>query len=102
MEPTSPSVATEATIAVVTVESDVKLPKNCKENRYYYKHREEILERRRQKKMADPEYQAKQKVKEEAKEAKQRIKEEEKKRRELRKKAVEQLLNPVLTSSGVI
>lgn len=24
-----------------------KLPKNCKENRYYYRHREEILERRR-------------------------------------------------------
>lgn len=24
-----------------------KLPKNCKENRYYYKHREEILERQR-------------------------------------------------------
>lgn len=24
-----------------------KLPKNCKENRYYYKHREEILEKRR-------------------------------------------------------
>jgi len=41
MEPTSPSVA------VPTVESDMKLPKNCKENRYYYKHREEILERKR-------------------------------------------------------
>jgi hypothetical protein len=25
----------------------VKLPKNCKENRYYYRHREEILERKR-------------------------------------------------------
>jgi len=25
----------------------IKLPKNCKENRYYYKHRDEILERRR-------------------------------------------------------
>ena len=24
-----------------------KLPKNCKENRYYYKHREEILEKKR-------------------------------------------------------
>ena len=41
MEPISPSVA------VPTVESDVKLPKNCKENRDYYKHREEILERKR-------------------------------------------------------
>jgi len=25
----------------------IKLPKNCKENRYYYKHRDEILEKRR-------------------------------------------------------
>jgi translation initiation factor 4G len=24
-----------------------KLPKNCKENRYYYRHREEILEKKR-------------------------------------------------------
>lgn len=24
-----------------------KLPKNCKENRYYYRHREEILEKQR-------------------------------------------------------
>lgn len=32
----------------VAVDGDsIKLPKNCKENRYYYKHREEILERRR-------------------------------------------------------
>ncbi len=28
-------------------ENEPKLPKNCKENRYYYKHREEILEKRR-------------------------------------------------------
>lgn len=26
---------------------DTKLPKNCKENRYYYRHREKILERQR-------------------------------------------------------
>ena len=30
---------------VATVQE--KLPKNCKENRYYYRHREEILERQR-------------------------------------------------------
>ncbi len=32
-----------------TTESETtpKLPKNCKENRYYYRHREEILERQR-------------------------------------------------------
>ena len=28
-------------------ETEQKLPKNCKENRYYYRHREEILEKRR-------------------------------------------------------
>ena len=28
-------------------ETEEKLPKNCKENRYYYRHREEILERQR-------------------------------------------------------
>ena len=31
--------------------TEPKLPKNCKENRYYYKHREEILEKRRQKRL---------------------------------------------------
>ena len=30
-----------------TATETVKLPKNCKENRYYYRHREEILERKR-------------------------------------------------------
>jgi hypothetical protein len=30
-----------------TVESEQKLPKNCKENRYYYKNREAILEKKR-------------------------------------------------------
>jgi hypothetical protein len=28
-------------------ESTIKLPKDCKENRYYYKNREQILEKRR-------------------------------------------------------
>jgi hypothetical protein len=51
------------------------LPKVCKEIKYYYKHRDEILEKRRQKRLEDPEYQAKQQAKEEAK----KQKEEEKK-----------------------
>ena len=57
--------------------SEQKLPKNCKENRYYYRHREEVLEKQRQKRLEDPEYQAKQKAREEAK----RAKEEEKKQK---------------------
>lgn len=55
-------------------QSQIKAPKDCKENRYYYRHREEILEKRRQKRLEDPEYQAKQKEKEEAKKAKQEAK----------------------------
>ena len=51
-----------------------KLPKNTKCNRYYYRHREEILERKRQKRLEDPEYQAKKKAKEEAKKAKEEAK----------------------------
>ncbi len=49
MDPISPS---EEPVTVVAVPTDVKLPKNCKENRYYYKHREEILERKRQARLA--------------------------------------------------
>jgi hypothetical protein len=60
-----------------TEQTSVKLPKNCKENRYYYRHREEILEKQRQKRLEDPEYQAKQKAREEAK----RVKEEEKRQK---------------------
>ena len=38
----------EATNACATsLEESVKLPKNSKENRYYYKNREKILERQR-------------------------------------------------------
>lgn len=55
-------------------EDSVKLPKNTKGNRYYYKHREEILEKKRQQRLEDPEYQAKQKAKEEAKKAKEEAK----------------------------
>jgi flagellar biosynthesis/type III secretory pathway protein FliH len=53
---------------------DPKLPKNCKENRYYYRHREEILERKKHKRLEDPEYQEKQKAKEDAKKAKEEAK----------------------------
>jgi len=48
--------------------SEIKGPKNCKENRYYYRHREEILASRKEKRLEDPVYQAKQIAKQEAKE----------------------------------
>ena len=53
---------------------ELKTP--CKEMKYYYRHREEILEKKREKRLEDPEYQAKQNAKEE----KKMQKEEEKKR----------------------
>lgn len=84
----------------------VKLPKNSKVTRYYYKHREEILERKKLKRLEDPEYQAKQKAKEEAKKKKEEEKQQnklnsqEKKRERARAKA--ELLGIKLeTSSGV-
>ncbi len=61
----------DSTVANEVNEIEQKVLKNCKENRYYYRHREEILERKRQKRLEDPEYQAKQKAKEEAKKAKE-------------------------------
>ena len=57
---------------------DIKLPKMCKEVKYYYRHREEILEKKRLKKLQDPEYQAKQKAKEDAKKAKEDAKKQAK------------------------
>ncbi len=73
--------------------SGIKVPKNCKENRYYYRHREEILANRLNKKLEDPEYKAKY-------EEKQRKKKEKEENREARKKIVNQILNPSV--SGVI
>jgi hypothetical protein len=84
-----------------------KLPKNCKETRYYYRHREDILERKKQKRLEDPEYQAKQLAKEEAKKAKEEEKKlkmkeiaKEKSRERAKKKAELLGILPVV-SSGV-
>jgi membrane protein involved in colicin uptake len=53
-------------------EVDIKRRNNEKCTRYYYKHREELRERRHQKLMEDPEYVAKQEAKRVAKEEKER------------------------------
>ena len=87
-------------------EEDEKLPKNCKENRYYYRHREEILERKRQKRLEDPEYQAKKKAKEDAKKLKEELIKQQKKEitkeksRERAKKKAELLGVLPVVSSG--
>jgi hypothetical protein len=88
----------------ISSEPEQKLPKNCKENRYYYRHRLEILERKKQKRLEDPEYQAKLKAKEEAKKAKEeakllKLKEKEERSLEKVKKKAELLgILPVISS----
>jgi hypothetical protein len=72
----------------VLTETECKLPKNSKENRYYYRHREELLEKRRLKRLQDPEYQAKLKEREEKK--KQKEEEKKKQREEERKRKAEE------------
>jgi hypothetical protein len=91
----------------ITSETEHKLPKNCKENRYYYRHREEILEKKRQKRLEDPEYQAKQKAKEDAKRAKEEAKKlkmkelaKEKSRERAKKKAELLGVLPVVSSGA--
>lgn len=69
-------------------------PKLCKENRYYYRHREEILARQKLKKMEDPEFAARQLAREQLKAEKERkAAEKEAKRKqeeELRRQKEEQ------------
>lgn len=104
-----------------TASADIKLPKNTKGIKYYYRHREEILEKRRLKNLEDPEYQAKQLAKEEAKKAKEeerilklkekeeqrklkeenKEKEKEERRRERAKKKAELLGIKPLAPSGL-
>ena len=72
----------------------VKLPKNCKENRYYYRHRDDILEKRLQKRLEDPEYQAKYEERIRKKAEKEELEKKRAEKRELRKKVVETLLVP--------
>jgi hypothetical protein len=90
----------ETQTATVT-DAGVKLPKNSKENRYYYRHREELLEKRRLKLLEDPEYQAKLKEREEKKKQREELEKKRAEKRELRKKIVEQFLNPAPSLPGV-
>ena len=65
-------------------------PKLCKENRYYYRHREEILARQKLKKMEDPEFAARQVAREQLKaEREQKAAEKEAKKEEERIKREE-------------
>jgi Zn-dependent M32 family carboxypeptidase len=73
--------------------TDIKMPKNTKGIRYYYKNREAILEKRKQQLLQDPEYQAKLLAREQAKQEKEEARknrEELKKQREEARKAKEE------------
>ncbi len=73
---------TNITSDATSVNSGIILPKNSKENRYYYKHREEILEKMKEKRMQNPEYKAKMEEREKKKAEKEllRAQKEEKRR----------------------
>ena len=95
------TVANTVTSSEHSIEQEHKLPKNNKCNRYYYRHREDILEKKRQKRLEDPEYQAKQKAKEEAKKAKEedKLRQKEERGRERAKKKADFLgVLPVILS----
>jgi len=69
--------------------------KICKENRYYYRHREEILARRKLKKMEDAEYLAKLQAKSDKLAEKERIA-AEKLRKKLDKEEEKRINNEVI------
>lgn len=81
---------------------DIKLPKNCKEVRYYYRNREEILEKRRLKKLEDPEYKAKVKDRESKKAEREALEQEKSLKRELKKQALAQFQPSTMIPSGAI
>lgn len=76
----------------LTPAHDSKTPKLTKGLRFYYRHREELLQQRKQKRLEDPEYQKKVQAREEAKKAKEEAriaKEEARKQKEELKRAKE-------------
>jgi hypothetical protein len=76
-----------------TESPDIKQPKNPKSSRYYYRHRERILEERQKKKLEDPEYLAKKKAREDAKKAREEARMEDKeKAKELKRIQMQKLL----------
>ena len=83
-------------------EKQVKGLKICKENRYYHKHREEILEKKLQKRLEDPEYKAKYDERLRKKAEREEVERQRAEKRELRKQTVELLLNPMAVSPGAI
>lgn len=75
-----------------TDNAEIKLPKNSKENRYYYRHREDILEKKRLKKMEDPEYRAKYEERQKKKAEREELERKRAETRELRKNKIEEVM----------
>jgi len=75
---------------------ELKTP--CKEIKYYYRHREEILEKKREKRLEDPEYKAKYEERQRKKAEREELERKRKEKREQTKKMVEQILNPLIPS----
>lgn len=79
----SPTISTsEATSDNDTVNS-VKLPPNNKSNRYYYRNRELILEKRILKKLEDPEYKVKYEEKQKKKAEKELLRAQKEEKRKI-------------------
>jgi len=74
---------------------EIKSP--CKEMKYYYRHREEILEKKREKRLEDPEYKLKYEERQRKKAEREELERKRKEKREQTKKMVEQILNPLVS-----
>jgi hypothetical protein len=87
--------------ATPTPSEEVKQPKNNKGNRYYYRHREEILARKREQRLADPDALAKYEERQRKKAEREAIEAQRAIKREGRKTLAEKILNPTAEPSGV-
>jgi septin family protein len=87
---------TEADAGISNI--NIKLLKDSKENRYYHRHREEILAKRRQKKEEDPEYLEKMRVREEKRLKREQDEQERALKRELRRAKIAAMLSGAISS----
>jgi len=81
--------AEEPSGAAGVASDGIRMPTNVKASRFYYRHREEILERRRARREADPEYAEKKRVREERREEREAIAREKERLREEERAAKE-------------
>lgn len=68
--------------------SSIKLPKDCASNRYYYRHRDAILEKKKLNKQSDTEYVKRKLEREQKRIEKERITAEREETRRLKKQSL--------------